>query len=106
MAREDSEENCHRGEQAHNTSYGKWLQTRHNRQDTAANGGKGEDKPDIITNNFDIEIETGLKHDIRKLANLTKKTYVIVPNEAEKERYEGLLGDTNLNIITIYSYII
>ena len=43
MAREDSKEDCHRGEQAHNTSHGKWLQTRYNRQDTTANGGKGEE---------------------------------------------------------------
>jgi len=38
----------------------------------------GEDKPDIITKDFDIEVETGLKHDIRelenKLANTNKKT--------------------------------
>ena len=51
----------------------------------------GEDKPDIMTKDFDIEIETGLKHDLtefqQKLAKATKKIYVIVPNETEKERY-------------------
>ena len=54
----------------------------------------GEDKPDIMTKDFDIEIETGLKRDLRKLeeklANATKKTYIVVPSEAEKERYEKL----------------
>jgi len=52
---------------------------------------QGEDKPDIMTKDFDIEIETGLKHDLtefeRKATNITKKTYVVVPDEAEKERY-------------------
>ncbi len=54
----------------------------------------GEEKPDIMTKDFDIEIETGLKRDLRKLeeklANATKKTYIVVPSEAEKERYEKL----------------
>jgi predicted AAA+ superfamily ATPase len=52
----------------------------------------GEDKPDIMTSDFDIEVETGLKNDLSelnmKLVKDTKKTYVVVPNEAEKERYE------------------
>ena len=55
---------------------------------------QGEDKPDIVTKDFDIEIETGLKHDLKelekKLANSTKKTYVVVPNETEKGRYEKM----------------
>jgi hypothetical protein len=55
----------------------------------------GEDKPDIMTKDFDIEIETGLKHDLKefekKLTNLTKKTYVVVPNSMEKERYTKLI---------------
>jgi hypothetical protein len=37
----------------------------------------GEDKPDIMTRDFDIEVETGLKHDIKelekKLATAPKK---------------------------------
>jgi hypothetical protein len=67
---------------------------------------QGEDKPDIITKNFDIEIETGLKHDLKelekKLDNSPKKTYVVVPNEVEKERYGKL---TNTKIITIPSFL-
>jgi hypothetical protein len=54
----------------------------------------GEDKPDIMTRDFDIEIETGLKKDLtdfkRKLLKIIKKTYVVVINESEKERYEKL----------------
>jgi adenine specific DNA methylase Mod len=41
-----------------------------------------------------LEIETGLKRDLRKLdeklANATKKTYVVVPSAEEKERYEKI----------------
>lgn len=63
---------------------------------------QGEDKPDIMTKDFDIEIETGLKHDMKELekkfATLTKKTYVVVPSEAEKERYEKT---TNTTIIAM-----
>ena len=40
----------------------------------------GEDKPDIMTKDFDIEIETGLKRDLRKLeqklVKATKITYI------------------------------
>ena len=56
----------------------------------------GEDKPDIMTKDFDIEIETGLKHDIteleEKLVRATKKTFVVVP-ETEKERYGRILNN-------------
>ena len=48
-----------------------------------------EDKQDIMTKNFDIEIETGLKSGVKPFAdrrtNITRKTYVIVPNQAKKE---------------------
>ncbi len=57
----------------------------------------GEDKPDIMTKNFDIEIETGLKHDIselaRKLTNATKKTYIVVPSEVELEHYRRAIDN-------------
>jgi hypothetical protein len=56
----------------------------------------GEDKPDIMTKEFDIEIETGLKHDLtefeRKLVTSTKKTYVVVPNDTEKQRFVAIAG--------------
>ena len=58
-----------------------------------------------MTKDFDIEIEMGLKHDLtkfkEKLARTKKKTYIVVPNEAEKERYEKL---NNIAVITIIFY--
>ena len=60
----------------------------------------GEDKPDIMTKDFDIEIETGLKHDIkeveRRLVSATKKTYVIVPTEVEMKRYNKAIDEAEL----------
>ena len=54
----------------------------------------GEDKADIMTKDFDVEIETGLKKDLtefkERLAKATKKTYVVVPDEVEKERYSKI----------------
>ncbi|WP_084273280.1 hypothetical protein [Picrophilus oshimae] len=54
----------------------------------------GEDKPDIMTETFNIEIETGFKHDkrdlIRRIKNSNKKTYVIVPNNDVKSRYNDM----------------
>jgi hypothetical protein len=58
----------------------------------------GEDAPDIMTKDFDIEIETGLKHDIRelerKLTYVTKKIYVVVPSEVEREKYREITNAT------------
>ena len=63
----------------------------------------GEDKPDIMTKDFDVEIETGLKHDLkeleRKLANATKKTYVLVPSETEEKKYQKVI-DNQATIVT------
>lgn len=63
----------------------------------------GEDKPDITTKDFDIEIETGLKHDITKLeerlANAMKKTYVVVPSEIENERYLKIFKNPEITIL-------
>ena len=67
----------------------------------------GEDKSDIITKNFDIEIETGLKKDLakfkEKLANSMKKTYAVVPSEVEKVRYGKA---TNTTTLTLAEFII
>jgi len=61
-----------------------------------------QDKPDIMTKDFDIEIETGLKHDLKeleeKLVKTTKKTYVVVPNEAEKDKY-GKIANTRVIVM-------
>lgn len=63
----------------------------------------GEDKPDIMTKDFDIEIETGLKHDLtelgRKLANATKKTYIVVPGESDKERYKKAFNKPLIEVL-------
>ena len=65
----------------------------------------GENKPDIMTTDFDIEIETELKHDIkeleRKLAKTTKKTYIVVPNEGGRERYMDFVKHRNFTMILL-----
>ena len=62
----------------------------------------GEDKPDIMTKDFDIEIETGLKKDFRtlehRLAVTPKRTYVVVPNQAEKERYQKVINHSLIEV--------
>ena len=54
----------------------------------------GEDKPDIMTKYFDIEVETGLKHDIKelekKVVRTNNKIYVLVPNQTEKDKYKSM----------------
>ena len=54
----------------------------------------GEDKPDIMTRDFDIEVETGLKHDIKelekKVAHTNNKIYVLVPNQVKKNKYKSM----------------
>ena len=63
----------------------------------------GEDRPDIMTKDFDIEIETGLKHDLgefaKRMAKVEKKTYIIVPNPFEKERYQKVISSP---LVTIF----
>jgi hypothetical protein len=58
----------------------------------------GEEKSDIMTKDFDIEIETGLKHDLKEFAErmskVEKRTYVVVPNKVERERYEGVISNS------------
>ncbi len=65
----------------------------------------GEDKPDIMTKDFDIEIETGLKKDLtefkERLTKATKKTYVVVPSETEKERYENV-ANTIIKVMSFF----
>ena len=54
----------------------------------------GGDKPDIMTKDFYIEVETGLKHDIKelekKVVRTNNKIYVLVPNQAEKDKYKSM----------------
>ncbi|MGC8622134.1 MAG: hypothetical protein ACP5U0_09495, partial [Caldisphaera sp.] len=59
----------------------------------------------IMTKDFDIEVETGLKHDIRrlenKLANTTKETYVVVPSGVGKDKYKTNSNIKQTNIIPL-----
>ena len=68
----------------------------------------GEDKPDIMTKDFDIEIETGLKHDIKKLENkvigITKKIYIIMPNDTEKIRYNSMTITKSIRVLTLNTF--
>ena len=67
---------------------------------------QGEDKSDIMTRDFDIEIETGLKHDLKelekKLSKSKKRIYVIVPSETEKYRYEKATGSVRTLSSVVY----
>ena len=68
----------------------------------------GEDKPDIMTKDFDIEVETGLKHDINELKlaliSATKKTYLIIPREAEKNRYQEVICNPLITIFLLSEF--
>jgi len=62
-----------------------------------------------MTKDFDVEIETGLKHDIteleRKLTKATKKTYVLVPNEVEKERYKKVIDNPLVDVFRFDEFL-
>ena len=72
------------------------------------NGREGE--PDINTANFDIEIETGLKNNLKsfseRLEGKSKKTYVILPNNSESERYRKVISYSNVVIMTLNDYLV
>ena len=65
----------------------------------------GEDRPDIMTKDFDVEIETGLKHDIKelekKLDNVLKKTYIVLPNNTERLKYEAIIKTKSNNVAAL-----
>ena len=68
----------------------------------------GEDKPDIMTKDFDIEVETGLKHDIKKLENkvigITKMIYIIMPNDTEKLKYNSMSITKSIRVLTLKAF--
>ena len=68
----------------------------------------GEDKPDIMTKDFDIEIETGLKHDIRKLeeklATATKKIRIVVPSDVERGRYQKVIKNPLIIVSSLLNF--
>jgi energy-coupling factor transporter ATP-binding protein EcfA2 len=64
----------------------------------------GEDRPDITTKDFDIEIETGLKSNIRPLSERFRRermTYIVVPNKEVKERYARFASMPQVKVIEI-----
>ncbi len=65
----------------------------------------GESVSDIVTKDFDIELETGLKHDLAeftgRMADARKRTYVIVPTQAEKERYQKIIGNPAVTVVLL-----
>ena len=71
------------------------------------NGREGE--PDISTSEFDIEVETGLKNNLKlfsdRLKGKSKKTYVIVTTDNEIERYKKIINFLNVEIITLNDYL-
>ena len=68
----------------------------------------GEDKPDVMTKDFDIEIETGLKHDIKKLESkvigITKKIYIIMPNDTEKLKYNSMAITKSIKVLNLKAF--
>lgn len=68
-----------------------------------------------MTKDFDIEVETGLKHDIKELekktAHTNNKIYVLIPNQAEKDKYKNIKcqilieSDMNNKIFNLYSKV-
>ena len=65
--------------------------------------------PDIYTNLFNIECETGFKHDISDLkARLLlsdKAVIVVFPNDRVKDRYLRLLADVNKRKIRYCTFL-
>ena len=65
----------------------------------------GESVPDVMTKDFDMELETGLKHDLgefaERMSNVRKRTYVIVPNQVEKERYQKIIGNPLVTVLLL-----
>jgi len=63
---------------------------------------QGQDLPDIVTENFNIEIETGLKHDITDLKNRikkgNKKNIIVIPNKNLYKKYNSI---KNIEIVEI-----
>ena len=63
---------------------------------------KGQNLPDISTEKFNIEIETGLKHDItdlkKRISSGDKSNIIVIPNKNLIKKYDEL---KNVSIIEI-----
>ena len=63
---------------------------------------KGQELPDIITEKFNIEIETGLKHDLTDLKKRTslgnKPNIIVIPNKLLFQRYNKIKNAKTIEI--------
>ena len=63
---------------------------------------KGQELPDIITEKFNIEIETGLKHDLTDLKKRTslgnKPNIIVIPNKLLFQRYNKIKNAKTVEI--------
>ena len=65
--------------------------------------------PDVYTPFFDVECETGFKHDLKSLKSRilksSKTVIVVLPNQEIKDRYVGLLSGLKKRKLRIISMV-
>ena len=70
---------------------------------------KGQNLPDISTEKFNIEIETGLKHDItdlkRRVSSGNKSNIIVVPNKNLIKKYHKLKNATIIEIKELDAFL-
>ena len=70
---------------------------------------KGQKLPDIITDKFNIEVETGLKHDIKDLKKRayisSKPTIIVIPNNMLYNKYKGVKNSSIVELKNLQSFI-
>ncbi len=71
---------------------------------------QGQDLPDIVTDNFNIEVETGLKHDITDLKNRikkgNKKNIIVIPNKNLYKKYNSIKNTKIVEIKYLKRFLI
>jgi len=71
---------------------------------------QGQDLPDIVTDNFNIEVETGLKHDITDLKNRikkgNKKNIIVIPNKNLYKKYNSIKNTEIVEIKDLKKFLI
>ena len=70
---------------------------------------KGQNLPDISTDEFNIEIETGLKHDItdlkKRVNSGNKSNIIVVPNKNLIKKYHKLKNATIIEIKELDAFL-
>ena len=70
---------------------------------------KGQKLPDIITEKFNIEIETGLKHDLTDLKKRTnlgnKPNIIVIPNNLLFEKYNKIKNSKTIEIKELKTFL-